>query len=214
MKMLAMELGDHCEIVLHDLIKDYNHSIVEIVNNHVTGRNVGDCGSNLGLEVLRGTVKDGDRYGYVTYTKDGKTLRSSTMYIKDDDGKVIGALCINFDMTELIKFEGFLKKFNRYEIPEDSQEIFVNNVTQLLDYLISDAEKQVDKSPENMTKDDKIQFLKYLDQKGAFMISKSGEKICKYLGISKFSFYNYLDEIRGNGKQKDLERTTSVQEAP
>lgn len=200
--MLAMQFGDHCEIVLHDLMKDYNHTIIEIVNNHVTGRQVGDCGSNLGLEVLRGTVKDGDRYSYVTYTRDGKTLRSSTIYIKDDDGLVIGALCINFDISEMLKFEGFLKKFNQYEIQEDSQEVFVNNVTQLLDYLIQDAEKQVGKSPENMTKEDKMQFLKLLDQKGAFMITKSGEKVCRYLGISKFTFYSYLDEVRAEVKSK------------
>lgn len=203
MKMIAMEFGDHCEVVLHDLVKDYSHTIIEIVNNHVTGRQIGDCGSNLGLEVLRGSVKDGDRYSYVTYTRDGKTLRSSTVYIKDDEGMVIGALCVNFDISELLKFEGFLKKFNQYEIPEDSQEVFVNNVTQLLDFMIQDAEKHVGKSPENMTKEDKMQFLKFLDQKGAFMITKSGEKVWKYLGISKFTFYSYLEEIRGDVKSKE-----------
>ena len=92
MSMLEHQFGSNCEIILHDLTKDYNHTIVDIRNGHITGRNIGDCGSNLGLEVLRGTVQEGDRYNYVVYTRDGKILRSSTMFIKNDEGNVIGCL--------------------------------------------------------------------------------------------------------------------------
>jgi predicted transcriptional regulator YheO len=200
MKMLAMEFGDHCEVVLHDLSHDYDHTIVEILNRHITGRNIGDCGSNLGLEVLRGTVKDGDRYSYVTYTRDGKILRSSTVYIKNDEGNLIGALCVNLDITETIRFENFLKKFNQFNTQEDSREVFVNSVGELLDFLLQEAEKSVGKPVASMTKEDKLKFLKSLDDKGAFLISKSGERVCKYLGVSKFTLYNYLDTVRKNGK--------------
>lgn len=208
--MLAMEFGDNCEVVLHDLSKDYDHTIIDIINNHITGRNIGDCGSNLGLEVLRGTVKDGDRYSYITYTRDGKILRSSTVYIQDDEGKTIGALCINLDITESIKFEGFLKKINQYTITEGSQEIFVNNVNDLLEYLLQEAEKFVMKPPKKMTKEEKVKFLKFLDEKGAFMVSKSGERVCKYLGISKFTLYNYLDMVRNNGKREEIENVSNL----
>ncbi len=205
MKMLAMEFGDSCEVVLHDLVHDYDHTIIEILNSHITGRSVGDCGSNLGLEVLRGTVKDGDRYSYVTYTRDGKILRSSSVYIKDDEGKTIGALCVNLDITDTIKAEGLLKKFNQFEIRDDTREVFVNNVSELLDYLLQEAEKSVGKPVASMTKDDKLKFLKSLDDKGAFLISKSGERVCKYMGVSKFTLYNYLETVRKNGRREDAE---------
>ena len=41
-----------------------------------------------------------------------------------------------------------------------------------------------------------------MDQKGALLITKSGPKICRYLGISKFTLYNYLDEIHSEQEQK------------
>jgi predicted transcriptional regulator YheO len=97
LNMLENEFGNRCELILHDLTKDYAHTVVDIRNGHITGRKIGDCGSNLGLEVLRGEVKDGDRYNYVVHTPDGKILRSSTMFLYDDDGKVIGSFCINLD---------------------------------------------------------------------------------------------------------------------
>ena len=65
--MLEEQYGPDNEIVLHDLTKPYDNTIIDIRNGHVTNRKIGDCGSNLGLEVLKGTVKDGDQYNYITY---------------------------------------------------------------------------------------------------------------------------------------------------
>lgn len=106
---IAQQFGDHCEVILHDLTLDYDKTIVAIENGHITDRKVGDPGSNLGLEVLRGTVKDGDRYYYVTQTKTGKLLRSSTVYLKNSKQEVIGTICINFDISNLIMAENAIK---------------------------------------------------------------------------------------------------------
>lgn len=201
LKMLAAQWGKDCEIVLHDWSKGYDKSIVAIENAHITGRQIGDCGSNLGLEVMRGTVKDGDRYNYITQTEDGKTLKSSSMYIKDDAGNGIGALCINFDISSMI---GAQKALNSIILPEKSEvnEYFATNVTDLLGYLTQQSIEKVGKPINVMTKEDKIEMLRYLDEKGAFLISKSGGKICKVLDISKYTLYSYLDEIRN--KRKDI----------
>ena len=42
MSMLEYQFGSNCEIILHDLTKDYNHTIVDIRNGHITDRNIGD----------------------------------------------------------------------------------------------------------------------------------------------------------------------------
>ena len=79
--MLNMQFGPSCEIVLHDLTHGYDCTIVDIRNNYVTGREIGGCGSNLGLEVLKGITGEGDRYNYVTITKDKKVLPVFFIYI-------------------------------------------------------------------------------------------------------------------------------------
>ena len=50
-----------------------------------------------------------------------------------------------------------------------------------------------------MGREEKMKFLKYLDSKGAFLISKSSEKVCEFLGISKYTLYNYLETVRSEG---------------
>ena len=58
MDMMEAHFGKDVELVLHDLEADYEKTIIDIRNGEVTGRNIGDGGDNLGLEVVRGTVKD------------------------------------------------------------------------------------------------------------------------------------------------------------
>ena len=192
--LIASHFGNKCEVVLHDLTKDYEHTIVDIRNGHITNRQIGGCGSNLGLEVLSGSVMNGDRFNYITNTSDGKILRSSSIYLTGDSGQVIGSICINLDITESVRFEGYLKQFNNYEIHQE--EFFAQDVGNLLQFLIQQAQARIGKSPELMNRDEKISFLTYLDEKGAFLIQKSGDRICEVLGISKFTLYNYLESIR------------------
>lgn len=199
LNLIEQQFGERCEVVLHDLTRPYESTIIDIRNGHITGRKVGDCGSNLGLEVIRGTVKDGDKFNYFTNTRDGKVLRSSSIYLKDDEGKVKYSICVNVDITESIRFENYLHEQNRYDIGVDEnhgEEIFVDNVHDLLEDLLQKGFNHVGKQPSEMNKENKMQLLEFLDEKGAFLISKAGEKTCEVLGISKYTFYSYLETIR------------------
>lgn len=203
LSMLENEFGSRCEIILHDLTKDYAHTVVDIRNGHITGRKIGDCGSNLGLEVLRGDVRDGDRYNYVVHTPDGKILRSSTMFLYDDDGKITGSLCINLDITQTVALEGILHQYNRYvpgteeEKPDvGCKETFAGNINDVLDFLIEQAGELTGKTADEMNRQEKIRFVGYLDAKGAFLITKASDRVCEHLKISRYTLYNYLDIAR------------------
>lgn len=192
-KAIAAQWGEKCEVVLHDWSAGYDKTIVAIEGN-VTGRKVGDCGSNLGLEVMRGTVQNGDIYNYITQTKDGKILRSSTVYIRNKENKPIGALCMNFDISDIIAAKKTMESLTMTY--GATSEYFASDVNDLLDFLIQEGIKLVGKPVSYMTKEDKLKALEYLDEKGAFLITKSGNKICQFFDISKYTLYNYLDEIR------------------
>lgn len=201
--LLEMQFGKNCEVVLHDLTGDYNHSIIDIRNGHITNRQVGGCGSNLGLEILNGSVVDGDRFNYITNTQDGKVLRSSSIYLKDSFGNVIGSLCVNLDITETLRFDEFLRQYNQYDAVQS--EFFAQDVNSLLEYLIQQAQGFVGKPPRELSKEERLIFLRYLYKKGAFQISKSSVHICEVLGISKFTLYNDLEMIRAQDGAQETE---------
>ena len=92
---------------------------------------------------------------------------------------------------------------NRCNINNMEDEIFVSDVNQLLEGIMKKTQEHIGKLPEQMTRDDKIEFVRLLNEKGAFLITKSGERVQEYLGISKYTLYNYLD-ITKNQKEQVL----------
>ncbi len=197
-KMIAEQFGADTEVVLHDLTHGYESTIVAIENGHVTGREVGDCGTSLGLNVLRDGNGSHDRYGYFTHLPDGRTLRSSTMFLNDDSGKIFGSVCVNTDITALIKVSEAQKALlPALDHTPPEEEVFVKNVGELLDHYITEYEKQYPREGKKLTKDDKLEAVRFFDERGVFLISKAGTRLCKYLGISKGTLYSYLDEVRG-----------------
>ena len=100
---LALQFGSGCEVVVHDLeAKDPSHSIVAIENGHVTGRKLGDGPSHVVLEALHaGDAKLEDRLCYLTKTADGKILKSSTIFIRDDAGHTVGIFALNYAIRRI-----------------------------------------------------------------------------------------------------------------
>ena len=195
---IAQQFGSNCEVVVHDLdSNDVEHSIVAIENGHVSGRRVGDGPSRIVLEALRGDcARLEDRLAYLTRSDDGKILKSSTIYIRDDDGRAIGVFAINYDITLMLAMEDALKGFTATQVPEREPEHISRNVADLLDELIEQSVKLVGKPVPLMNKEDKVKAIQFLNDTGAFLITKSGDKVCKFFGISKDTLYSYIDEAK------------------
>ena len=47
-----------------------------------------------------------------------------------------------------------------------------------------------------LEKEDKVAVVRYLDEKGVFLIKKSAERVAEFLDISRFTVYNYLNEVK------------------
>ena len=196
-KGLALQFGPNCEIVIHDLESDdLDHSIVAIENGHVSGRHLGDGPSHVVLEALHDAPdKLEDRPPYLTKTSDGKLLKSSTIFIRNEAGWPCGILAINFDITIMTAFSSTLASLIGTGDHNEPEPI-AKNIGDLLDDLFGECEQMIGKPAALMTKEERVRAIGYLDQRGAFLISKSSQKACDFFGISKYSFYSYLDEAK------------------
>ena len=197
---IAAQFGSSCEVVVHDLSRDPDRSIVFIANGHVSGRKVGDGASNVVMEQLRTQDPEPkDHLCYLTKTPDGKILKSSTVYIRDRKGKVSAILAINYDISRLILMEEALHDLTSTgeEVPSEPERI--TNVSDLLDELIQQSVALVGKPAAVMNKEDKVKAIQFLSQNGAFLITKSGDKVARYFGISKYTLYSYIDMNKQEG---------------
>ena len=195
----AIQFGSSCEIAIHDLkTKDLEKSIVYIENGHVSNRQTGDGPSGIVLETLQSDPSTiHDKLSYLTKTEDGRILKSSTFYIRDDDGSISYIFSLNYDITAFTAASTAIQsliatKDNLPDLTGDSPRQITHNVNELLDLLIEQAVAKVGKPVAMMNKDDKVAVVQYLDHAGAFLITKSGDKVSSYLGISKFTLYSYM----------------------
>ena len=201
-KGIAGQFGRYCEVVIHDLkSNDLEHSIVAIENGHISGRSIGDGPSHIVLESLKedpSTLQD--RISYLTKTSDGKVLKSTTIFIRDENGEVTGLMGINYDISLLVSIDDSIREFTGQGQLSSEPEAISRNVADLLDELLEQSVRIVGKPTALMSKDEKIRAIRFLDESGAFLITKSGPKVCQFFGISTYTLYSYLDEIRSSAE--------------
>lgn len=194
--------GKNCEVVLHDFSKPQK-SIIKIANGHVTGRDVGGPATDLILSLLeRKESKIDSLIGYSTKTKKGAELKSTTIFIKNNKNKIVGALCINIDITPYISIKNVFEELcclsNRVnrkgekEVPEK----FESNVDNLINEFLEKSIKKIGKPVVHMTKEDNLQIMRDLKEKGLFLIKGAAKKVSKELNVSLATIYKYLEEIR------------------
>lgn len=197
-KALSGQFGENCEIVIHKINKEnVNNTIVSIENGHVSSRHLGDGPSQVVLEALKTDPAElVDHVNYLTRTHDGRILKSSTVYFKDQTGNLDGIFAINYDITSLIAAESTLNSIistNDKKDDDKEPDYIPQNINELLDDLIEESVKLVGKPVPLMTKDDKVKCIQFLNNKGAFLVTKSGDKVANFFNISKYTLYSYID---------------------
>lgn len=200
-KGVAEHFGKDCEVVIHDLqSQDLQKTIIAIENGHISNRKVGDGASHIVLESMKQDKKEiQDSVGYLIKTQDGRMLKSSSVYVKDENGDPAYVFCINYDITQLKIGEDALKALttvNHLDNENLGADSIPTSVNGLLDNLIEQSVKQIGKPVPLMTKEEKVRCIQFLKDSGAFLITKAGDKISKHFGISKYSIYNYI-EMKG-----------------
>lgn len=193
---LAEQFGRNCEVVVHDLRSaDTEHTIAIIENGHVSARHAGDGASRAALEAIarRDDPLLQDRCGYLTKTRDGRILKSSTVYVRSAEGRVEAMLSVNYDITDLLMAERAVDALLNHKKQDDAPKNIPRSVNELLDDLIEQSVAQVGKPVALMTKDDKIEAIRFLSDAGAFLVTRSGDRVSQYFGISKYTLYSYID---------------------
>ena len=208
-KTIAQMFGKKCEVVLHDFSIP-QHSIVEIENGHITGRKIGDSITDFALSIWRkngyGKKKEDKIVNYRTKTKEGKILRSSSVFIRDDQKKIIGCLCINYDLTEHLMFNKIIDEFcNTIDLDDEKSkeeaETFTNDVDDVLEDIIRKAIDEIGKPVSMMQREDKLMVVKIVDEKGGFLIKGAINQLAAEISVSRYTVYNYLDELKTKKKR-------------
>lgn len=227
-EFLGAAIGPNCELVLHDL-DDPEQSIVAIANGHISGRVVGGPVTNFALWFMRQAEKTRvpSLTGYKSVNGEGRTCRSSSYFIRDDEGVLRGMLCINVDVTELVNIQESLTRFVGDDLssmpdkldafaPEvalaqsaprpaledapaaaDAVEVLGRSVPELLDNMLSGVLDKKDIPADRMRARERVEVVAELDETGFFLLKGGIAAAAERLGVSEPTIYRYLAQVRG-----------------
>lgn len=211
---LGQSLPASTEVVLHDLSLLPN-SIVAVYGN-VTGRRVGDPSTDLLLEQSVSGFRS--VLGYQGVLHDGRIIRSSTIILRDVFDQPIGALCINSDVSAWSVVEQVARSMmgetsntpsgalaRSSEVDLTVEEAYASNVEELAAHLIKMAVGRVGVPVEYMKKENKVEVVRDLKERGMFLIREAVEMVAESLNVTRFTIYNYLNELSSEEKPGDQE---------
>lgn len=193
---VATLFGSNCEVLLHSL-EDLSNSVIKIANGHVTGRSVGSPVTDLGIKTLKeANAGSSDVVGsYFSKTSAGKTLKSVTALIRNRQ-KPIGLLCINVDLS--VPLEEVLRTFAfDWNSPgSESPENFAMSSEELIHVSLDKAIEKMSRERQISANTRNKRIVQELHQQGIFDIKGAVDVVAKELGVSRYTVYNYLREIR------------------
>ncbi len=207
-KFIAQICGPRCEVLLHDL-SDLEHSIIFLENGQITGRAVGGGITDFALRTVF-SKKYTDKEFVANYCGQAfegtRTLKSSTFYIRDKAGEIIGLLCTNVDITEAMKYKAILdgevefaageKQSGAAGVGRFVNENFSHTVGDLVDTTFEQTQSETGfADPARMLVEEKKEFVLRLYEKNLFLIKGAVGEVAKRLRISEPTVYRYLREI-------------------
>lgn len=210
-------VGGNVEVVLHDLSRP-GQSVVAIANGQITGRVVGSpiiSGpfDDLALQKLMSgeDVVAGEPYSivgdYRTRARSGQELDSTSIVLRDGTGKAYAAFCVNADRTQLREIQSLVRTLIGTETLEaqPAADAETANVDGLVNEIIESGIAATGKTVAAMSREDKVEAVGYMNGRGLFLIRSSVDRAAASLGVSRFTIYNYLEELKSPSAPREIE---------
>lgn len=200
-------LGENTEIALHDLSAE-GMPIVAIYNGEMSGRKVGDPLTSLGNHILETKQYEDKDYvmNYKSLSNSGKVLRSSSYFIKDEQGVLVGMFCINVNISDYEYLNATIQRILGIDSQEDVEykreapiEIFSNSLETTISQCVANTLKEMGypnyMEHGRLNADEKMQIIRALQDQGVFNVKGAIPIVAKELASSEPTIYRYLKKI-------------------
>ena len=186
-------IGPDCEAVVHDL-RTPDHSVVAIAGT-LTGRQVGAPVPDP--QLLPGEVdrflEDDLRRNARTST--GRELLASTVWVRDEQGHIVGALCLNLDRSGL---EGARDLIDRHLGAAAASAPLPTFAADVSEFTRSAVAALLGPAPgvRRLRRAERIELIRHLHHEGVFALRGAAAAVAAEIGVSRASVYADLREAQ------------------
>ncbi|SEK46531.1 Predicted transcriptional regulator YheO, contains PAS and DNA-binding HTH domains [Carnobacterium iners] len=196
-------LGPTYEVILHVLTSEKESYIGAIANGELSGRSLTNPLTDFALNLIEDKVYLEKEFitGYKGTMSNGKEFRSSTLFIKDSDGKLTGLLCINFDIDQYKYIAKDILGLAQIILPlndltaEHTNPYIENFSNSVRDIVLTVIDSKLLSPDVKLSQNQKIEIIEILEEKGVFQIKGAVVEVAATLTISEASVYRYLQAV-------------------
>lgn len=198
--------GSNAEVVVHDFSHP-DHAVVHVAGN-LTGRTVGSPVSHFPFRIVKeqGDAAE-DVLGYKNVTGKGRVLKCSTVFVRDDKGRVVGCFSINFDVSEYMRLNAVLAEHIEFAPAAEAtrKEFHTTTFPETVESIVDSVVAGVGKAPADLTKEDRLRIVADLERAGVFMYKGTVQYVADALGTSRYTIYGYLRETKAETDDRAAE---------
>ncbi len=200
---IAEIAGANTEVVLHD-VRDKEHSLVAIRNSRISGREVGASMTDFASYILRRGRQE-NRDFITNYLgkagSDGKFLKSSTFFIRDEVGEIIGMLGTNSDLSALWEAHRIIGQMISVEEVAGAESPSAEgnggeeqgaSIREMVYSVIDQVFASYGVDAGRMTPEEKKEIVDVLDERGVFLLKGAVSEVAERLDVSEQTIYRYL----------------------
>ena len=185
---LGKTLAPFCEVVLHDLTEP-EHAILAIHNN-LSGRSVGEPATELGLARAADPEFDQVIANYPNTFPDGRLAKSTSVGIKDSDGRYVAALCLNVDLTVFRSLNTMLTQFGSVDTAAAVNDTLQPTGADAIRLRIDDFAARNGTTPRALKADERRALMRELKDSGLSDVRRAMDIVAAYLNVSRATVYN------------------------
>ncbi len=185
---LGKTLAPFCEVVLHDLTEP-DHAILAIHNN-LSGRSVGEPATELGLARAADPGVDQVIANYPNTFPDGRLAKSTSVGIKDSDGRYVAALCLNVDLTVFRSLNTMLTQFGSVDRAAAVNDTLQPTGAEAIRLRIDDFAARHGTTPRALKTDERRALMGELKDSGLSDVRRAMDIVAAYLNVSRATVYN------------------------
>ena len=188
---IALLLQPQAEVVLHDL----GSETVAYIANPFSRREIGEPSLLHEIDFQPDVALIGP---YEKVNFDGRRLKSVSAVLRDSEGRAIGVLCINLDVTHLQSAIDLLTTLTR-AAPGDGQPaiLFQEDWHERINQYVHAWTARNSVAIADLNRAQKRQLVGELASDGAFGGKHAASYVSRVLQMSRASVYNYLRAAKG-----------------
>ena len=166
-------------------------------------------------------------YNYLARNNRGELIKCSAIFIRDENEKTIGFMCINYDISKAVAAQELIEsilhldmeKVEQYpespqaepqkpdKFPVPIRDCYAQDLEEVVTDSLTQVKTRIGTPLNYLTKPEKKEVIKELHDRGFFLLKGSVDRVANEMANTKYTIYSYIRDVQKLEKLEKAHKT-------